>query len=227
MSELTKKESVESEKVFLVHFPIDTKKIHDKVLEKISEMIHLVEKEYNISYKLTSEKAYLAWAEDNIFNKLTLLKEELTDYSLAQKQLKEECDNMGMVKTSCPPSVFEELIEEDDIVKYLKHRQEEPEKSMETTKEELSFKDGFVPCPNCGSIISYTFLSEKYDLSDGMLCPVCDITIISKEKSSYMETLKKEKENLQGQIDEYLTKQYPDLTSCWLLSFKLPIKQEN
>ena len=42
-----------------------------------------------------------------------------------------------------------------------------------------------------------------------------------------METLKKEKENLQGQIDEYLTKQYPDLTSCWLLSFKLPIKQEN
>ena len=30
--------------------------------------MHSVEKEYGISYKLSSEKAYLAWAEDNIFN---------------------------------------------------------------------------------------------------------------------------------------------------------------
>ena len=225
MSELTKKESVENEKEFLIHFPIDTKKIHDKVLEKIAEKIHLVEKEYNISYKLTSEKAYLAWAEDNVFNKLTLLKEEFEDYSLAQKQLKEECNDMGMVKTTCPPSVFRDLIEDDNVTKYLKHRQEEPKQSMKTTKEELSFKDGFIPCPNCGSIISHTFLSEKYDLTDGMLCPVCDITIISKEKASYLEALRKEKENLQGQIDEHLSKKYPNLTSCWLLAFKLPISQ--
>lgn len=218
-------ELAKNEKVFLIHFPVDTKKIHDKVLEKIAETMHSVEKEYGISYKLSSEKAYLAWAEDNIFNNLTLLKEDVEDYESAKKQLKEECNNMGMVKTPCPPSVFPDLIEEDNVTKYLKYRQSEPEKEMLSTKEELHFDNGFIPCPNCGSVISHTFLSEKYDLTDGMLCPVCDITIISKDQSAYLETLKKEKENLQGQIDDYLGKKHPELTSCWLLSFKLPIEK--
>ena len=215
---------IDDKEIFLAHFPIDIKKVHDVVIQKIAKYIHLVENKYDYSYGLSSEKAYLAWAEDNIFNKLTLLKNEDLDYETAKEQLKEACNNMGMVKATCSPAVFKELIEEDEITHYLKYRQSEPLSEIVKTKEQLNLKNNFIPCPNCGSTISYSYLADKYDLSDGMICPVCDATIITKEKAVYLDVLDKECKNLQSQLDEYLSKKYPLLTSCWLLSFELPCR---
>ena len=47
---------------------------------------------------------------------------------------------------------------------------------------------------------------------------------ITKEKAVYLDVLDKECKNLQSQLDEYLSKKYPLLTSCWLLSFELPCR---